>query len=100
MEENIETEEKRKEKSPRTKYAPLIRLAFTALFAALTAVGAFIRIPTPWLAFTLQLLFVFMAGLLLGPDQGVLRGAEGDQDGAAENFAEDGQDDSGHDQRK
>ena len=72
MEENLETEEKRKEKSTRKKYAPLIRLAFTALFAALTAVGTFIRIPTPWLAFTLQLLFVFMAGLLLGPLYGPL----------------------------
>ena len=57
-------------KSPR--HTPLVMLAFTALFAALTAVGAFIRIPTPWLAFTLQLLFVFMAGLLLGPLYGAL----------------------------
>ncbi|MBR3436985.1 MAG: biotin transporter BioY [Lachnospiraceae bacterium] len=47
-------------------------LAFTALFAALTAVGAFIRIPTPWLAFTLQLLFVFLSGILLGPLYGAL----------------------------
>ena len=50
-------------KSPR--HTPLVMLAFTALFAALTAVGAFIRIPTPWLAFTLQLLFVFLSGILL-----------------------------------
>ena len=51
---------------------PLIQLAFTALFAALTAAGAFIRIPTPWLAFTMQLLFVFLAGILLGPFYGAL----------------------------
>lgn len=51
---------------------PLLKLVFTALFAALTAAGAFIRIPTPWLAFTLQLLFVFLAGVLLGPLYGAL----------------------------
>ena len=51
---------------------PLYSLAFTALFAALTAAGAFIRIPTPWLAFTLQLLFVFLSGILLGPFYGAL----------------------------
>lgn len=36
------------------------------LFAALIAVGAFIRIPIPVVPFTLQLLFTMMAGLLLG----------------------------------
>ena len=51
---------------------PLLKLVFTALFAALTAAGAFIRIPTPWLAFTLQLLFVFLAGILLGPLYGAI----------------------------
>lgn len=54
---------------------PARSLALTALFAALTAVGAFIRIPTPWSAFTLQVLFVFLAGALLGPRYGAL--AEG-----------------------
>ena len=48
------------------------RLALTALFAALTAVGAWLRIPTPWSAFTLQVLFVFLAGALLGPGYGAL----------------------------
>lgn len=47
-------------------------LALSALFAALTAVGAFIRIPTPWSAFTLQVLFVFLSGALLGPKYGAL----------------------------
>ena len=37
-----------------------------ALFVALIAVGAFIRIPIPVVPFTLQLLFTMMAGLLLG----------------------------------
>lgn len=47
-------------------------LALSALFAALTVVGAFIRIPTPWSAFTLQVLFVFLSGALLGPKYGAL----------------------------
>lgn len=37
-----------------------------ALFAALIAVGAFIRIPIPIVPFTLQFLFTMLAGLLLG----------------------------------
>lgn len=54
------------------KRIPVRDLALTALFAALTAVGAYIRIPTPWSAFTLQVFFVFMAGILLGPRYGAL----------------------------
>jgi len=57
------------------KHIPIRELALAALFAALTAVGAYIRIPTPWSAFTLQVFFVFMAGALLGPKYGAL--AEG-----------------------
>ena len=37
-----------------------------ALFVALIAVGAFIRIPVPVVPFTLQFLFTMLAGLLLG----------------------------------
>lgn len=55
-----------------TKHMPVRELMLTALFAALTAVGAFLRIPTPWSAFTLQVFFVFMAGALLGPKYGAL----------------------------
>ncbi len=55
-----------------TKHMPIKELVLTALFAALTAVGAFLRIPTPWSAFTLQVFFVFMAGALLGPKYGAL----------------------------
>lgn len=50
----------------------LRKMILTALFTALTAVGAFIRIPTPTVAFTLQILFVFLAGILLGPGWGAL----------------------------
>ena len=57
------------------KPVPVRELTMTALMAALTAVGAYIRIPTPWSAFTLQVLFVFLAGALLGPKYGAL--AEG-----------------------
>ena len=44
---------------------------FIALFAALTAVGAFIKIPTPIVPFTLQFLFCTYAGLLLGARNGL-----------------------------
>lgn len=47
-------------------------LTLAALFAALTAVGAFFRIPTPISSFTLQMLFSFLAGVLLGPGCGAL----------------------------
>ena len=47
-------------------------LVLTALFAALTAVGAFIKIPFPLSAITLQFLFTAMAGVLLGPGCGAL----------------------------
>ena len=43
-----------------------------ALFIALIAVGAFIKIPVPVVPFTLQLLFTMMAGLLLGGKLGAL----------------------------
>lgn len=47
-------------------------LLLTALFSALTAVGAFIRIPTPISAFTLQVLFTCLAGVLLGAKYGAI----------------------------
>lgn len=44
-----------------------------ALFSALIAIGAFIRIPVPYMDyFTLQFLFVLLAGMLLGPQTGAL----------------------------
>ena len=43
-----------------------------AMFAALTAVGAYIRIPVPVCPFTLQFLFTTLAGLILGGKKGAL----------------------------
>lgn len=45
-------------------------LILCALFAALIAVGAFLRIPIPVVPFTLQYLFTMLAGLLLGGKRG------------------------------
>ena len=48
-------------------------LTLVALFAALTAIGAFIKIPTPFgVPFTLQPLFVMFAASLLGAKLGLL----------------------------
>ncbi|MBE3590547.1 MAG: biotin transporter BioY [Firmicutes bacterium] len=44
-------------------------LTLTALFAALTAVGAYLSVPNPWaptVPFTLQVFAIFLAGSLLG----------------------------------
>lgn len=43
-----------------------------SLFAALTAAGAFIKIPFPIVPFTLQTFFVVLSGALLGPVYGGL----------------------------
>ena len=51
------------------KLRPLI---YTALFAALTAVGAFLQIPVKPVAITLQFLFTAMAAVLLGRRYGAL----------------------------
>lgn len=47
-------------------------LILSALFAALTAVGAFIRIPIPFVPVTMQVMFVSFAAILLGPHYGAL----------------------------
>lgn len=47
-------------------------LILVALFAALTAVGAFIKIPIPYVPFTLQYLFCAFSGILLGARLGTL----------------------------
>ena len=47
-------------------------LMMCALFAALIAAGAFIKIPIPVVPFTLQLLFTMLAGLLLGGKLGAI----------------------------
>lgn len=47
------------------------KLTLCALFAALIAAGAFIRIPFPYVPVTLQAAFVTLAGLLLGARDGM-----------------------------
>lgn len=54
----------------RTQYGKTTKLLLCALFTALVAVGAFIRIPVPLVPFTLQFWFTTMAGMLLGPQWG------------------------------
>lgn len=47
-------------------------IILSALFVALIAIGAFIKIPVPICPFTLQLLFTTLAGLLLGARLGFI----------------------------
>lgn len=47
-------------------------ITYCALFTALIAAGAFIKIPVPVVPFTLQYLFTMLAGLLLGSKYGAL----------------------------
>ncbi len=47
-------------------------LILIAMFAALTAVGAFIRIPIPIVPFTLQYFFCALGAILLGSKNGAL----------------------------
>ncbi|NMA95849.1 MAG: biotin transporter BioY [Clostridiales bacterium] len=46
-------------------------MILVSIFAALTAVGAFIRIPLPPVPFTLQIFFVILSGILLGARGGL-----------------------------
>lgn len=47
-------------------------MTLMAMFTALSAIGAFIKIPTPLVPFTLQTMFTCMAGLILGKKKGGL----------------------------
>lgn len=47
-----------------------VKIAFTALFAALTAAGAFIAIPAGPVPIVLQNFFALLSGLVLGPVTG------------------------------
>ncbi|MCM1228163.1 MAG: biotin transporter BioY [Clostridium sp.] len=49
-----------------------LNMVMCAMFAALIAVGAFIKIPIPYVPVTLQTFFVTLAGLLLGAKWGSL----------------------------
>lgn len=46
------------------------KMILVALFAALIAVGAFIRIPVPLVPFTMQTFFIVLSGMLLGKKLG------------------------------
>jgi len=50
------------------------KIAYISVFAALTATGAMISLPLPFssVPFTLQVLFVLLSGLVLGPFDGAL----------------------------
>ena len=47
-------------------------MTLAALFAALTALGAFLQIPLGFTSITLQFLFTALAGILLGPKWGAI----------------------------
>ena len=54
------------------KHSVLIKISFTALFAALTAAGAFVAIPIGPVPIVLQNLFALLSGLILGPIHGTV----------------------------
>jgi len=56
----------------KTERLPLHSLVYAAMFAALTAAGAFFAIPIAAVPITLQDLFTTLAGLLLGAGVGAL----------------------------
>ncbi|NLM74826.1 MAG: biotin transporter BioY [Clostridiaceae bacterium] len=45
-------------------------MALISLFAALTTVGAYLKVPVPVVPFTFQVFFVSISGILLGPKNG------------------------------
>lgn len=47
-------------------------LTMIAMFASLTAVGAFIKIPLPIVPFTLQYFFCALGAMILGSKKGAL----------------------------
>ncbi len=47
-------------------------MVLVSMFAVLTCIGAFIRIPFPLVPFSLQIFFVILSGLLLGSKLGML----------------------------
>lgn len=49
----------------------IFSLTLVAIFAALTAIGAFIKIPLPIVPFTMQIIIVFLAGSILGSKRGL-----------------------------
>ena len=49
-----------------------VAIATSGLFASLTAIGAYISIPTGFIPFTFQIFFVLLSGIVLGPKLGPL----------------------------
>lgn len=49
----------------------IFSLTLVAIFAALTAIGVFIKIPLPIVPFTMQIIIVFLAGSILGSKRGL-----------------------------
>lgn len=47
-------------------------ITLISIFTALIAIGAFITIPIPTVPFTMQIVFVVMAGIMLGPKKGAI----------------------------
>ena len=58
--------------SDKKKKVPVRTIVLCGFFAALIAIGAFIQIPIPLLSFSLQTMFVSLAGMLLGRKAGVV----------------------------
>ena len=56
--------------APGTRLGAIHRLVWTALLAACIAAGAWLQLPVGPVPITLQPLFVFLAGFLLGPMHG------------------------------
>jgi biotin transport system substrate-specific component len=56
----------------KTSWLSARELSLVALFAALTGIGGFIRIPVPYVPLTLQTLMVMFSGLILGGRLGAL----------------------------
>lgn len=54
------------------KKISVFEMVTCALFVALIAIGAFIKIPTPLVPITFQYTMVMLAGLILGPKLGAL----------------------------
>ena len=48
------------------------RVVLIAVFASLTAIGAFLRIPLGFSSVSLQVFFTIMAGVILGAKDGLL----------------------------
>ena len=61
-----------KEEKGKTSWLSARELSLVALFAALTGIGGFIRIPVPYVPLTMQTLMVMFSGLILGGKLGAL----------------------------